>query len=117
MAEMNEHEPLAAPIETTLSADQVRPRQLVIDAKSRQIVLTVDKGDEVAGELEETFRDSISLKDEYDEEGEPVSLAYTNAMANTSLAEDIRAAPSAVSFGRIMREAASKIMKSAGMVD
>ena len=116
MTDMNEHEPLADPLETTLRAAQVRPRQLAIDSESRQIVLTVDKGDEVDGEFVETFRDSITLKDEYDEEGEPISLAYTNAMANTSLADDIRAAPNAVSFGRIMREAASKIMKSVGMV-
>jgi hypothetical protein len=116
MPDIDESEALAEPIETTLNADQVRPRQLVIDADAKQIILTVSKGYVDGGDFHEVFRDSITLKDEYDDEGNPVSEAYTNAMANTSLAEAVRDAPSAVGFGRIMREACAKIMKSVGMV-
>ncbi len=117
MADIDEHEELAVPVETILSADQVRMRHFAVDAEAQQLILLVSKGVVDGDGFHETLRDSITLTDEFDDEGNPVSSAYSNAMANTELAEMIRAAPTAVSFGRILRQVGTMIMKAKGMVN
>ena len=108
--------PLATPVSTTLSADIIRPRQLLIDAEAQQIILKASKGKLVDGEFVETFRESVTLSNLTNEDGTPGPQQYTSAMDNLSLAQMIRAAPVAVAFGRIMREACTKIMQATGVV-
>ena len=116
MADMDTTSALTTPVETTLVADIVRPRQLVIDAEAQQIVLTVSKGHMDGAEFVETFRDSVTLKNETNEDGTPGTQWYDVGMDNLTLAQMVRSAPAAVSFGRIMREACTMIMRAKGMV-
>ena len=116
MADMDTTSPLATPVSTTLAADLVIPDELVINRRAKQIVLTVTKGKLVGGEFVETFHDSVTLKNEVNEDGTPGTQWYDLAMANTSLATMIRSAPAAVGFERIMREACTKILVAKGLV-
>jgi len=115
MSDIQEPEPLKDAIERTRRADHVRPRQINVSAS--QIVVLLCTGTVDAEGFHETFRDSITLRDEVNEDGTPGPQHYTNAMNNTSLAEKIRSAPKPVMFQRIMREACSMIMRATGMVE
>ena len=116
MADMDATSDLAAPVSTTLTADKVIPDTFLIDRRAKQIVLTVTKGHMAGGVWVETFHDSVTLKNEVNEDGTPGTQWYDLAMATTSLATMIRSAPSAVSFERIMREACTKILQAKEMI-
>ncbi len=106
---------LASAITTTLTADKVVPKVLIVDRVAEKITLTVSKG-EVSGGFTSTFEDSVTLEDTLDEFGDPLLTQWTDGMAGAQLATWVRAQPSAVSNAAVLRRMAYLILKTKGVV-
>jgi hypothetical protein len=95
-----------------------KPTVLRIDGEAETIRVDFTKGEGSGAGYVARFSDSVTLRDEVDEEGEPIpeQQFWSDFVAGTEIAAYIRAQPSAITNGAALQKLANHFLSVKGVI-